>query len=419
MDSLVDGLEKNYKAMFSISLSEKGKVIYSRASGDRDWSKKLKANTQTTYHIGSITKMFTAVMILQLVEENKMTLDTKLSNYFPTLPKADKITIQQLLNHTSGLHNFTNDSSYATYNEQPKTEKDLIDLFSKQAPDFEPGEGHEYSNTAYVVLSLILEKITNKGYNELLQERIGKKIGLKNTHVIDKINTAENMAQSYTRNGTEWVKETETHMSIPRGAGAISSTPEDLNTFITALFSNQLLKKESLDKMTEIKNGNGLGIFQFPFGGHKAFGHTGGIDGFHSMLGYFPENGKSIAVVCNGLDYNLNQMMIGFLSIWYEVPYKLPVWEKKEWPMAELQKRCGTFKEKKSGFGIHLFEKDKKLYAQGDGQGEFELEITGKDECRNETFGVRMVFNMGEPTYPSFTLFQNGMEMLFERSKEK
>lgn len=414
----MDGLEKNNKAMFSISMSEQGKTVYSRSIGYCDWNNKLKANETTKYHIGSITKMFTAVMILQLVEEKKLDLNTKLSTYYPSLPKADQITIKQLLNHSSGMHNFTNDSNYASMMEHPKTEKELLDYFSKLTPDFEPGEGHEYSNTAYVVLSFIIEKVTGTTYSKALHERVCRKVGLKNTMVGGPIHTSDNVAQSYSRESDDWKKETETDMSIPRGAGAIISTPNDLNQFITALFSNQLLKKETLDEMTTIHDGNGLGIFQFPFGANKAYGHTGGIDGFHSMLGYFPHDGKSIAVICNGLDYNLNNIMIGALSIWYNLPYAIPNMEKVALPFSDIQKLCGHYKEKTSGFGIKIFEKEKNLFAQGDGQGDFPLEMSNNLECHNDQAGVRMVFRKNDQgAISSFTLFQGGMELVFERSE--
>src|SRR5690606_9537400 len=125
----------------------------------------------TKFRIGSITKMFTATMILQLVEEGKLTMETKLGAYFPSVPNAKEITIEQLLNHHSGLYNIT-DEEYLNYYTQPKTQQEILERIAKQTPDFPPGERGAYSNTNYLLLGYILEKLTDKSYAENLHSRI-------------------------------------------------------------------------------------------------------------------------------------------------------------------------------------------------------------------------------------------------------
>ena len=142
LDSLFNVLSEKNKAMGSVALSKNGKIIYSKAIGYSLISDKEKvfATTDTKYRIGSITKMFTAVMIFQLVEEGKIKLETTLNNYFPKIPNADKITIGNLLNHRSGLYNFTNDSLFGTRFEKPITQDEMLDIISKFKVDFQPNE---------------------------------------------------------------------------------------------------------------------------------------------------------------------------------------------------------------------------------------------------------------------------------------
>ena len=213
--------------MISIALSEKGKKVYARAIGYADLSRQQRADTLTQYHIGSITKMFTATMIFQLIEEGKLGLDTRLDHFFPSLPNSKQITIGLLLNHRSGLYNFTDDSLYERYQQLTKTKQQMLDLFASQTPEFEPDTKSSYSNTNYVLLGYILEVLTGKSYAENLQQRICTKIGLMHTVVAQSGRRSATEADSYTW-AQQWKRAIETDMSIPGGAGAIIATPSDL-----------------------------------------------------------------------------------------------------------------------------------------------------------------------------------------------
>ncbi len=288
LDSLFNVLEENNKFMGSIALSQNGKVIYTKSVGFDDIETGKKSTINTKYRIGSISKMFTSALVFKAIEENKLSLNKTLKNYFPTIENSEKITIGNLLNHRSGIHNFTNDEKYLTYNTEPKTEKEMITIISGFKSDFEPNSKSEYSNSNYVLLSIILEKTYNSRFKDLIREKISKPLNLKNTYYGNTIYINNNESNSYNYT-TNWTKETETDMSIPLGAGAIVSTPTDLTKFIETLFTEKIISKESLERMTVIIDGYGMGVFQFPFNDKKSFGHTGGIDGFSSFLSYFPK----------------------------------------------------------------------------------------------------------------------------------
>ena len=168
LDLYFQNLENNNKFMGSVAISENGKIIYTNFVGYSDVETKTKPNENTKYRIGSISKSFTSVLIMKAIEENKISLTTKINHYFPEIKNAEKITISNLLNHRSGIHNFTDDESYLTWLTQKKSEKDLVTIIKNGGSDFEPDSKAEYSNSNYVLLSFILEKIYGKSYSDLL-----------------------------------------------------------------------------------------------------------------------------------------------------------------------------------------------------------------------------------------------------------
>jgi CubicO group peptidase (beta-lactamase class C family) len=162
IDSLMNHFYSNGKFMGSVTIREKDNVIFEKAYGFADVQSKIAANTNTKYKIGSITKMFTASVIFQLIESKKITLATKLSAFYPEIKNAEKITISHLLGHQSGIYNYTNDVSFKTYCTTPQTKKQMLSRIASYEPVFEPGEKAEYSNSNYVLLGYIIEDVTKK-----------------------------------------------------------------------------------------------------------------------------------------------------------------------------------------------------------------------------------------------------------------
>jgi CubicO group peptidase (beta-lactamase class C family) len=408
LDSLMDALAANNKAMVSIALTQNGKPIYSKAVGYSfiNGNQKIPATIQTHYRIGSITKVFTSVMIFQLIEEGKLQLTTPLSKFFPDLPNADKITIANLLSHSSGLHNFTNDSSYITMMERKVTEAEMLAKFKKQPSDFEPGNKTEYSNTNFVLLGYIVEKLDKNTYAIALKNRILNKIDLKDTYYGDKINQARQEAQSY-KWEDGWKPATETDMSIPGGAGAVVSTPTDLTHFMDALFTGKLVSDSSLVHMKTIKGGFGMDLMVFPFYEQTGYGHSGGIDGFASIAIYFPEKKMAFAYIANGINMALNDMVIGALSITLNRPYTLPTYTNKiiKLKPEDLDKYLGVYASAALPIKITITKNDAKLLAQATGQSVFPLTATGVNEFSFALAGIVLIF---DPANNQITLKQGG-----------
>lgn len=411
LDSLFQILETKDKFMGSIAISENGKLIYTNSIGKDDIENNKKSTILTKYRIGSISKMFTSTLIFKAIEENKLSLNQTIGKYFPTMENAGKITIGNLLNHRSGLHNFTNDEDYLKYNIEPKTEQQMIEIITKGKSDFEPNSKAAYSNSNYVILSYILEKTYKKSYKEILQSKIIKPLGLKNTYFGSKINTKNNESYSYTFSD-KWDKETETDMSIPMGAGAIVSNPTDLVVFIESLFNGKIISNKSLEQMKTIQEKYGMGIFQVPFYDKIGFGHTGGIDGFRSALSYFPESKLSVALTSNGMIYENNNIMIAALSSYFNRKFEIPTFNTIDLKTEDLDKYLGEYSSPKFPLSITVTKENTKLFAQATGQSAFPLDALEKDTFEFTMAGIKIEFN---PLENQMTIIQNGRKNILTK----
>lgn len=376
LDSLFTTLATNNKMMGSLALSHNGQLVYSRAFGDAQLTPQLPATPATRYRIGSITKMFTAVMIFQLMEEQKLTLATPLATFFPQVPNAKTITIDQLLSHHSGLHNFTSDPAYLGYLTQPKTEAEMLAIITAAKPDFEPGAKAEYSNSNFVLLGYIVEKLAKMPYPQALQKRVAAKAGLQNTSYGGKINPQKQEARSYETSGSGWKLSPETDLSIPGGAGALVSTPADLDRFLEALFGGKLLAAGSLTSMKTTLDNYGRGVFQVPFGAKRGYGHTGGIDGFRSSAAYFPADKLAIALCTNAVDFAPNDVLIAALSSYFGQPYQLPDFRASTFvpTPTDLDRYAGTYASAQIPLKITMTREGPTLRSQATGQPSFVLE---------------------------------------------
>lgn len=411
LDNYFNALEQNNKFMGSVAVSKNGEIIYTKSIGFADIENNLKATENSKYRIGSITKSFTTVLVLKAIEQNKLDLNQSIDKWFPTIKYAKQITIKHLLSHRSGIHNFTNDKDYLTYNTQPKTEKEMVVIIAKGGSDFQPDSKAEYSNSNFVLLTYILEKTFNKSYSELLQEYIIKPIDLTSTYVFEKINTNNNECKSY-KFVSSWKEETETNYTIPLGAGAITSTPSDLAKFADALFDSKLLKPESLEIMKTVKDGYGIGLFQIPFYRSVGYGHTGGIDGFSSVYSHFPDDNISYALVSNGTNMNNNDISIAVLSAVYDKPYEIPVFTTYNLTSEDLDKYLGVYSSKQIALKITITKDGNTLIAQGTGQPALPLEATDKDKFKFDQAGAKFEFN---PTDKKMILFQGGGRIEFTK----
>lgn len=403
LDSLESILESENQILGSYCIMHQGKVWASGTIGPEPGN--------FLYRIGSISKTFTSIMVLQAVEAELLQLDDPISNWFPKLPNADQISVRMLLNHRSGIHNFTNDASYAAIMYTEQSREAMLQRIALLEPDFAPNTDFNYSNTNYVLASYILEDLYEKPLAEILAKNISKELKLKNTYFFEVEKKSESEVDSYYWTG-EWTKMGRTHPSIPLGAGAVVSNPEALCRFMTAIHTEKLIGPELLSEMKSDAN-YGLGLMRFPFYDHLAYGHNGGIDGFQSHASYFPEDELSIALCVNGAQYPLNELLIDLLSIYFErEDYRLPEFTKVSVDEALLQRYIGTYKSGNFPLDIEVFVKDGELFGQASGQGPFPLSATEEHHFEFKAGGIKMVFN---PDENYFDFEQDGMKLRFNR----
>ncbi len=391
LDSLFHLLDKNNRFMGSLAISENGKIIYSKSIGKDDVASGKDSDNTTKYRIGSISKMFTACLIFKAIEEKKINLNQTIHRYFPKIENSKKITVGNLLNHRSGIHNYTNDTSYFSYYTQQKSQDEMVEIIVTAGSDFAPNNKAEYSNSNYILLTYILEKIYSKTYEELLQSRITHPLGLKNTYFGTKLNPENKECFSYQYNG-KWEKEKETHSSISLGAGGVVSTPEDLLSFISNLFDGKIISIKSLEQMKTLQDGFGMGIFSVPFYNELGFGHNGGIDGFSSFLYTFPDKKISIALTSNGSRFSINDIAIAAMSANSNLPIKLPSFYALELTSTDLDKYLGTYSNAEMPIKIVITKEELTLKAQATGQPSFSLDATGKDTFEFSAAGVKIEF---------------------------
>ena len=378
IDSLLTYLNGNDKFMGSLTIREGENVVFNKAFGFADIVKGIKADRLTRYKIGSISKMFTAVMIMQLIEERKLGLQTKLSRFYPKIPNAENISISDLLHHRSGIVDYVNqDTTFHKKLDLPHSKEAMIKQITSYKPLFEPGAKYQYSNSNYYILGCIIETITKKSYAENLENRIVKKAKLIDTYYTEnKTDTSNKESYSYVFDGENWIMSPENHNSVAFAAGGITSTSADLTRFIYTLFDGKLLKPASLEQMKEIKEGYGKALIQFPFGERRFYGHGGKIEHFSSMVGYYPTEKMSFSIISNGDNYVQNDIIIGILSIYYKLPFPFPKFMKMD--AAELLKFTGLYASKDIPLKLTITEKNGELMAQATGQGAFPL--TFKDD---------------------------------------
>jgi len=410
-------LEENNKFMGGVAIYKGEKRLFEYYAGFSSVEKSKRANYQTRYRIGSVTELFTAALVFQLIEEGQLTLDTKLSDYYPEITNSNKITISNLLNHRSGLHNYTSDDTYLNQMNKSWRKNELMWLITDFPIDFEPNEKACYSNTNYLLLGFIIEHITEESYSKLVEKHISKPNMMMGTRYGGVINTSMYGAHSYVFQNKQWEQMNQTDISLARGAGGLISTPRDLNVFAQLLFQNRIVNEVSLDSMLSFQDGYGRGVFEYTLDDEIAWGHNGSIDGFQSHVSYFPADSISISVLGNGMNCTLNEVITTALNALCRKAYKLPKFGSRivEVSMEVLSKLEGNYYSDSYPERISLVIKDNKLYAQTSGYKAYPLTAYENGSFRFEPVGIEIQFKAGvySLVFDEFVLKQRGAEFKF------
>jgi D-alanyl-D-alanine carboxypeptidase len=422
LDQFFDRFAEKNKAMGSLVIAKDGQVVYARAIGysQVNGTEKKPLTAAHRFRIGSITKMFTASMILQLAEEGKLKLTDTLDKFFPQVPNAKKITIVQILWHRSGIPNVRREqNAQRNVNTIPMTKDEILALIVKATPDFEPDTKRSYSNSGYQILGLIIEKVTGKPYDEALRTRITAKLGLANTYLATgNIDVSKNEALTYMNFGDGWKPVPETHPSILFSAGAIVSTPHDLAKFIQALFDGKIVSKENLDQMKTIRDGEGAGMEPFSFAGKTFYGHTGGADNYGAWLMYQPEEKLAVAYTTNAKVYPVKDILSGVMDIYYNKPFQIPALESIAVSPEVLDKYVGVYSTPDAPVKFTITRNGATLYAQPPGAGSaVPLEATAQDKFKLDNGTPTGIVFEFDAAKNQMTIKRNGGERVFTKEK--
>ena len=296
-----------------------GYAPWATAMGVKDLVTKEPIKIDDKMRIGSITKTFTGTVLLQLVDEGKISLNDKLATYFPDFPNGQNITIEEVGNMTSGIFNYSEDATFETEMLKnmliPFTPEELINIAKKHEPYFAPGTSFHYSNTNFILLGLIIEKLTGNPLQTEIQNRILNPLGMTNSTFAINSDFPDPHANGYyymDSTAAKPVDVTNLNPSWGWAAGSIISTLDDLQKYAKTLATGQLISMKSQDARLkwdppsilktgawagkELKYGFALGDFD------GAYGHNGGIPGFNSFMGYIPEKDATIIVLVNMQD---------------------------------------------------------------------------------------------------------------------
>jgi D-alanyl-D-alanine carboxypeptidase len=405
-------LDSNQRFMGSVAVFKQGKPVYQHATGWADLKNGMKADAHTRYRIGSITKTFTSVLVMKTVEAGKIRLDQTIEPWFPGVRNAQRITVRHLLTHRSGIHNITDNPGFMTRAIQPWTKERMLDTINAQISDFEPGTSFRYSNSGYILLTLMLEKIWNRPYEQLLKKWILKPARLKETIYGIKPDPTQNMALSYQKVFGNWVAQPMTDPSVPLGAGSMTSTPSDICRFAEKLFKGKLIRAESLAEMTRWQENTGGGLFRFPFGTSWASGHTGGIDAYLSVYGHFQSEDISFAITSNATNMVLNDVTIALLSATFDKSYTIPDFSVVQLSDNELDRYVGVYVSKQVPMKLTITRKNGNLLCQATGQLPFTLAAHGEHRFSFDKAGIEIRF---EPDEKRMRFQQGGGRYLFMR----
>ena len=339
----------------AVLVAENGKVVYKGAFGMANIEWNIPNAPETKFRLGSITKQFTAMLTLQLVEQGKIKLDGKVSDYLPDYRKdiGDKVTVHHLLTHTSGIPSYTSQPGFfENVSRNPYKVGEFVKQYASGNLDFEPGSKYTYNNSGYFLLGAIIEQVTGKSYEQVLKENILDPAGMKNTGYDHHNTIIPKRATGYSKTPDGYTNAPYLDMSIPYAAGSMYSTVEDLYLWDQALYTDKLISAQSKELMYKpflrdyaygwvVRNAS----FKQNDQPVQVIGHGGGINGFTTTILRYPKEKNLIVMLDNTGTTYLDRLSDSIAKILYNQPYEPP-----KISMAETLEK--TIREKGIAAGI-------------------------------------------------------------------
>ncbi|MEO7765924.1 MAG: serine hydrolase [Ferruginibacter sp.] len=411
LDTLISAYGKMYKFNGAVLVAKGGTILLNKGYGYRNSTEKISNNEQTIFQLGSITKQFTSAIILKLQGEGKLSVEDKLSKYFPQFPKGDSITIHQLLSHTAGIYNYTNDGNFMSKEvTKPANRDKIMALFKDKPLDFSPGTGWNYSNSGYSLLGYIIEAVTKKPYEQVVRTYIFNPLQMTHSGFDFAHLQSKEKAKGYFKlNDKDSLAAPVVDSSVSFSAGAIYSTTGDLYKWHRALQSNAILTKAEQEKAyTPVKSNYGYGWGIDSIEGKRRVGHGGGIHGFTTNIARVPQDDVCIILLSNASDA-VGDINKSIMAVLYNKEYEIPKERMTiKLPEEKLKQYTGEY-EVKPELHVIISIKDGELLASPTGQSP-DILYAEKDDfffVKTQNIQVQFVRNdKGEVN--SFILYQGG-----------
>ncbi len=400
IDALVAAQYKPDEPGVVLRVQQNGKVILEKAYGMADMELGVKMLPDHILRLGSITKQFTAVAMLMLVQEGKVNLSDDLTKYLPDYPTdGRKITVTQLLNHTSGIKSYTDMEDFSKIWRNDMTLTELIDHFKNEPFDFEPGEKWQYNNSAYILAGAVIEKASGMSYADFIEKRIFQPLGMTDSYydVTDRV--IPRRIRGYGRGEKEGTFSNAPYLSmtLPYAAGSLMSTVADLGKWDEALYTEKLVKKDLLKLAwtpTKLNNGDmthyGFGWAMNKVDGHEFIYHSGGIHGFVTNGIRVPDAHLYVVALSNNntngpadMTYKIAQTVLGIANEQLKPLEMTP---------KQLADYVGVYEMDKPDNWRHITLEGNQLYSQRAGSERFKVFAYGKDRFYFEDYPTRLVF---------------------------
>jgi CubicO group peptidase (beta-lactamase class C family) len=399
----------------AILVARDGKVLVSKGYGMADVENDVPNTPETKFRLGSLTKQFTAASILLLQERGKLSVQDSVCKYVAPCPEAwQPVTIHHLLSHTAGVPNFTSFPDYQKTMREPAPVESLISRFRALPLDFKPGEDWKYSNSGYVLLGHVVEKVSGKSYESFLRENIFEPLKMTSTGYDHAAEIVKRRARGYAPGPADGlVNASYLDMSIPFSAGGIYSTVGDLYLWDQALYGEKILKKQSLDAMfTAVRHDYGYGYGVAKLFNHRVLSHGGGIEGFSTSIQRFPDDRVTVIVLSNYEASNSGRIARDLAAVAFGEKYELPV----ERVVVKVDPKIydayvGEY-ELGPGFVFNVTREGEHLLMQATGQGKTELFPTSETNFFPKVVRADITFvkdATGHVTH--LVLNQNGRQM--------
>ena len=363
----------------AILLAREGKPLVSRGYGFANVEWRIPNTPDTVFRIGSITKQFTSMVVMQLREEGKLKLEDSVCLYVAPCPDAWKpVTIHHLLTHTSGIPSYTGLAEWRKVNMVPHTVEGMVDFFRNLPLEWQPGSKWAYNNSGYFLLGVVIEKVTGRKYEQAVKERIFTPLGMKDSGYDWTSAIIPRRASGYVGRGAGLLNAPPLDMQQPYAAGSLYSTVEDLLKWDQALYGDALLPAPAKQIMwTPVMNGYayGWGVREASPAtfGHRQLAHSGGINGFSSNIVRLPDSKTTAVVLANNVSVNAGAVARDLLAIYFGQPYTIPAPRTEvRVSQAVLDAYAGRY-ELAPDFIITISREGEQLFAQATGQPRFEL----------------------------------------------